>query len=451
MGLFNAVINGNSLDNIQEAFQDIDTTSEAMKQSQLDCYNLFYGEGDDRHDNSQKIAATIINKLVKATFSEYSHRANDDTITDLLDKIDVIKKRALQSVLLGGESFIKPIIKDNSIDFIIIDRNCFIPLGRDASGKIIKVGLSEVTVKSGKYYTLIEERTAGDYLTVRYSLYYSDVKGTLGRKVPLSSLSKYADLQEEIIIPIKDSLGLVQYKTPCLNCVDGSNDGTCIYAAAAHLIHNLNRNEMNLGDEFDLSQKRIIVSEDLFRPTEDGRRVLYDKIFTTVDRNTDDVGITEYSPEIREQSYLNYKRELLRNIENLIGLKHGLLADVSEEQKTATEITDSKGDYASTITEIEDMWTGTVRAAVELSEALSRIYNLGIHEYDVDDIFIDYGDGVLYNRDKTFNEMASMVSSGILDPVHFLGWYYEIDTSTPEGIEAAKALMPEMDRLLATE
>lgn len=448
MGIINALFNGNNLDSVQEAFKEPDTTSELMKRSIEDCYFLFYDGMTDTEDGCMNIPATIINKLVKTTFSEYSTRTDNDAVNELLKKLDKIKKEALQSVLLGGEVFIKPIFKKTGIEFTIINRDCFIPLGRDADGAINKVGTTETTIRGNNYYTLIETRTAGEFLNIKYELYLSETKGLLGRKVPLYSLDKYAELEEEIDINIPNSLGMVQVKTPVPNNVDGSSDGVCVYSAAARLIHRINRNEMQLNDEFDLSQKRLVVSADMFRKDDDRRPILYDKLFTALEDDPENVGIHEFSPAIREQNYLARENKYLRNIENICGFKRGLLSEVEAQERTAKEITSTEGDYNLTIIDIQDMWKEAVKGVINTVLIMAPIYNLSFSSFDTENIIFDFGDGVLYDRQRTFGELSAMVSAGTLDAVHLVGWYFNIDTTTPEGVEEARKLMPEMSRLL---
>ena len=52
-------------------------------------------------------------------------------------------------------------------------------------------------------------------------------------------------------------IGLVGLKVPLENCVDGSADPVSVYAAAAGLIHNINRNERQLDREFDHGESRV--------------------------------------------------------------------------------------------------------------------------------------------------------------------------------------------------
>jgi A118 family predicted phage portal protein len=161
------------------------------------------------------------------------------------------------------------------------------------------------------------------------------------------------------------------------------------------------------------------------------------------------VGLTIFSPEIREKSFLARKQEYLRTAENIIGLKRGLLSEVEAAERTATEVTSSKGDYAITITDLQDMWTAAVNEAVVLCGQLGQLYKIHqAHEIDPEDVHLSYGDGVLYDRDKANQEMLAQVQSGILTPERYLGWYYELPADTPEERAAIRAAyMPDIRQL----
>ena len=450
MALINAIFSSDMTGSLEEAWEAKDTTSDKMKESIQECYDLYYGGDTDLEDSNQKIPVTIINKLYKAVFGDYKAYSDNENIENIIKKLDKNKKTYLQHLLLGGEIFLKPVVKDEDFDFALIKRDCFVPLERDDSGNITCVGLIERTMVGKTIYTLTEKRTAGEQLTVEYKLYASDTADKLGKETALNTLDKYAELQPEVTLPIEDSVGMVPLKTPIINNVDGSMDGCCIYSSAVKLIHAINRNEMEINDEFQNGASRIIASSALF--TKQGTPELYDKVFMKLEgADPEDTPITIFSPAFREQSYLARKREYLRNIENLIGIKHGLLADVSEEERTATEITDSKGDYALTIEDLQGVWEEAIYAIIHLCSVLGSAYNVGNINEDKPELVIDWGDGILYNRDKTFTEMLNMVAAGILNPAELIGWYYGINTEDERNKELIKQKMPEMDNLLSED
>lgn len=448
MGFFNLFSRRAS--NIEEALGAKDTTSQKMQDNLKECYELMYEGNTDREDNCMRLPALIIDKLTKATFSEYETDAENDEIKTIVDKLGEIKEKAMQSLLLGGEMLIKPIVRADGFDFSVVKRDCFVPLARNEKGVITSVGLSELTIDDAYYYTLIEKRTATpEGLRIQYKLFRSPTRGTLGTEVDLHRLPKYATLEPDTLIPGIEGTGLTYVKTPVLNNIDGSNDGVCIYSTATDLIKRINLNEMQMNDEFALGQSRIIAPSSMFLKDPNGKLKLHDKVFTVVEGDADDQPIQIFSPTLREESYLRRKTEYLRNIENLIGLKHGLLADVSMEDKTATEITDSKGDYALSIAQLQNTWTNAVIDTINLCIEYSYVYdNMITRNFERGDIVIDYGDGVLYNRDKTAQELLSMVAAGILRPEKYLAWYYSLPDDTPEDLEnIRKKYMPEMEAL----
>nr|DAM15638.1 MAG TPA: portal protein [Caudoviricetes sp.] len=161
--------------------------------------------------------------------------------------------------------------------------------------------------------------------------------------------------------------------------------------------------------------------------------------------------MTIFSPAFREQSYLTRKTEYLRNIESLIGFKRGILSDVQEAERTATEITSSDGDYNLTIIDLQNIWTNAVKKLLPLCAELGAIYKVeGSTPIDPDEVTLDYGDGVLYNRDKTWNEYCTMVQMGLIKPEIAVAWYFELPWDTPEAIKYIRDnYMPEMESMTA--
>ena len=93
-----------SIYDYEEKFGSTDKTTKAMKAAIGDWFSLYYGaEADKDQDPSQRIAYTVVNKLVKAVFSEYSAVAGDSAYQHLVDALDAQKKYALQLALVGGE------------------------------------------------------------------------------------------------------------------------------------------------------------------------------------------------------------------------------------------------------------------------------------------------------------------------------------------------------------
>lgn len=453
MSLLKALFS-NKTDTIEEAFRARDCTSDKMQAAIDDWFNLFYLTHPVKgEDPCQRIPYTVVNKITKTALAEYKATSKDEFATSVLESLHMKRKEAIQAALIGGEAFLKPIITPNGLRFTVIPRINYAVFGRDAEGNPDDIGTAEKTVTGKYYYTLLERRTVGadGLLTIENKLYRSESDDTLGSRVHISELEKYAELQDTYTFAQPMGLGLAHIKTPLANCLDGSPDGVSIYAPAVGLIHNINRNEAQLNGEFERGESRIIVSSDMLTISEDGeRKTIRDNVFTGLDDNPEDVGITIFSPELREQSFLARKAEYLRNVENIIGLKRGLLTEVEAAERTATEITSSAGDYNLTIIDFQQMWEAAVKTAVQIAGTIGQMYGLkGAKPIDPDSVAIDWGNGILYDEEKTWADYKAMVAAGLLKPEIAVGWYFNMPTDTEAQLnQIRKRYMPEIESLM---
>jgi len=432
-----------SIYNYEEAFGAWDKTSGPMRKAIGEWFSLYYGEKtSDDQDPCQKIAYSIVNKLVKTIFGEYTVSAQDPLVRDWINCLDGQKKEAMQLALVGGECYIKPWIGENGFAFTLIPRNNVLIFGRDMHGNPTDMGTVERMTKGKYYYTLLERRTVDEdgYLTITNRLFRSLNARTLGAQVPLHTLGCYGELADEYRYeqPVW-SVGLVRLKTPMLNCVDGSPDGVSVYAAVTELIHNIDRNEEQMNGEFRRGESRIFASADLLG--KDGLG-LADHLFVGLDEDPEHVGLTVFSPNLREQSFLARKQEYLRNVESIVGLHRGALSDVNMESRTATEISSSAGDFNLTVIEFQMVWETALRQTVVLCSWLAKCY--GLAGTECIQLSIDWGNGVLYDEDKIWQAYKEMVESGLLKPEIALGWRFGMPTDTLEALQTIRQrYMPE--------
>lgn len=429
-----------------DAFRATDITSTRMQEAIKDWVNLyFHNQATEQEDPCQQIPYTIVRKLTKTVFSEYTASSNDRYADMVLQALAEKSEEAMQTALIGGESLLKPVPYGNGFFFTVVPRHNVRVFGRDAAGRLTDIGTDEKSVHDKYYYTLLERRTVDErgFLTIRNMLYRSMNAGELGTRVSLQSLPRYAMLQDEYTYtqPI-GSVGLISMKTPMVNCIDGSADGVSVYAAAVGLIHSINRNEAQLNGEFERGESRVFASEDILRrkkKNSDGSEAygssyeFRSHLFTGLNGDPEEVGINIFSPNLREQSFLARKQEYLRNVENVIGLKRGLLSEVEAAERTATEITSSAGEYNLTVIDFQRRWERVVREAVRLCGVLGQAHAIsGAHAVDDKNIVISWGNGVLYDEAKTNSELLGQVSAGLLQPERYVGWYHNLPCDTPE-------------------
>lgn len=453
MSIFAAIKTPYSL---EDAFRAKDITSSKMRAAITEWFRLYYErEATKDSDPCQRIAYTVVNKLTKACFGEYQATGKGAFAQSILKCLDTSKRNAMQMLMVGGEAFLKPYPAAHGWGVSVVRRDNVLVFGRDADGNITDCGTMERTVADSRYYTLLERRTIGadGLLTITNRLYSSDNRYSIGKPCPLDSVARYSLLPHEYTYAVPMGLGMAQMRTPIENTVDGSVDGVSVYSAAVGLIHNIDHNEAQINGEFERGESRIIASSDLMERDSNGNRHFSDHIFVGVDDSPENVGVTIFSPELRDQSFLNRKREYLRNVESIIGIKRGLLSEVEAAERTATEVTSSEGDYNLTIIDLQEVWTRAVKDTVNLCCILGRLYHVpGAKEVNEDEITIDWGNGVLFDEEKTWADYLDLVSRGMLKPEIALGWKFGMPTETEADLAAIrKKYMPELQQLTAGE
>lgn len=445
--------------NYEDAFKAKDITSSLMKSAITEWYHLFYDAKPDKMgDPAQRIPYTIVSKLSKTMFSEYEATSTDPFISGCLDNLKNRQALAAQRFISFGEAFIKPYPSGNSMEFSVIGRNGFLVFGRDAQGRPTDIGTAERTTQGSKYYTLLERRTIGqdNKLTIKNMLYQSADESSIGSRVPLTALDRYASILDEYTFPEPIGLGLAYLRCPVQNPVDDSTDGVSVYAAATGLIRHVNTNELQFAGEFERGQSRIIVPDDMLRyMDEDGKfkKRLADNVFTAIGDSDDGAGITIFNPTLRTTEFLARENSILRKIENTIGLKRGLLSEVEAQERTAKEITSSEGDYSLSIIEFQHVWERAVKELAVICGRLGRMYGLaGARDVVPDAVTVDWGNGILYDEEKAWNDYKDMVSRGLIKPEIAVGWRFNMPTETEADLAAVrKKYMPVLDTLMQGE
>ena len=394
---------------LEQAFGRGDVTSARMQAAIREWLNLYYGTQSPGEDAADRLAVLVVSKLCRTVFAEYESRTAE-ALAPSLQALDAVRVQAMQYALVGGECLLKPVLHGRGFDFVPIRRDCYAPLGRDAHGALTGVGTMEVLRHDGRGYLLLERRTAGaDGLTIETRLF--ELAGeALGR-----------------------------------DCVDGGPDAVAVYAPAAGLMHSAARLEYQMRQEFENGASRVFASEDLLREDGYGRRTLQDDLFIGLPDDPANVGVTVYSPQLRVEQFLARKQDILRSCESLIGFKRGILSEVEAAERTATEITSSEGDYNLTIQELQAMWQNGAGQALELCAALGKVYGMQGLSFDAGkDLTMDWGDGVLFDRTRTWNEYMSMVTSGLLRPELALAWYFDLPHADAAQLaKIRKELMPQ--------
>ena len=104
------------------------------------------------------------------------------------------------------------------------------------------------------------------------------------------------------------------------------------------------------------------------------------------------------------------------------------LSDTNVEDRTATEITSSAGDFNLTVIEFQHMWENAQAEVLCLCGKLAQLYQLPFPEQM--EATADWGNSTLYDEDKIWEEYRQMVSMGLIAPEVALGWRFNLPANT---------------------
>ena len=455
-----------SIISTDECFGQPDVTSQEMRTA-INAWRDTYlkREGDKTSDPCMRMAYVIVHKLQKGVFAEYSSDILDKEKTAKgkwmdrnLSQLDLIRDSILQWMLIGGECWVKPIPRpgpDGSTIFapLLVHRTDAVILAREPDGRVTSIVTAEHTARGSQYYTLLERRTvdANGYLTIENKLYASFDRGTLGVRTALSKLDRYAQLPDLYTYPVPvGGVGMTPLRVPLANCVDGSMDAISIYEPAMGLIRNIDQNEKQLNDEFELARHRLIAPAEMLKTGRDGRRTLDDSVFVALKDIHSDLAPTAFTPQLRDEPYERREQKYLRAIENQIGLKRGMLSNAQEVEKTATEIASTAGDYNLSLIDLQQVWFDAVREYLTLCDTLGKMYRYCDQSpWDVTaQLAMTWGNGVLYDPDKELETDLRLVAAQLLKPEIAVARHFDQPWEDEEDLKNVREkYMPAMEEL----
>ena len=449
-----------------ECFGQPDVTSQEMRDAINAWRNTYLKrEGDKASDPCMRMAYVIVHKLQKGVFAEYSSDILDKEKTAKgkwmdrnLSQLDLIRDSILQWMLIGGECWVKPIPRpgpDGSTIFapLLVHRTDAVILAREPDGRVTSIVTAEHTARGSQYYTLLERRTvdANGYLTIENKLYVSFDRGALGIRTALSKLDRYAQLPDLYTYPVPvGGVGMTPLRVPLANCVDGSMDAISIYEPAMGLIRNIDQNEKQLNDEFELARHRVVAPAEMLKVGRDGRRTLDDSVFVAMKDVHGDMVPFAFTPQLRDEPYERREQKYLRAIENQIGLKRGMLSDAQEVEKTAFEVASTAGDYNLSLLDLQQVWFDGVREYLTLCDTLGKMYRYCDQSaWDVtEQLAITWGNGVLYDPDRELETDLRLVAAQLLKPEIAVARHFDQPWEDEEDLKNVREkYMPAMEEL----
>lgn len=266
----------------------------------------------------------------------------------------------------------------------------------------------------------------------------------IGTECSLAFVEEWADTNPgPVTYPGMDRMDFGYYRNPIKNDVDGSFCGISIFDAAKDLIRKADIQAARLDWEYESGERAVHVDERALKK-KNGRaagmehlnRRLYRGL--NLEDGKDKELLREYSPGMRDGSYLAGLEKYYRSIEFTVGLAYGDLSDVQEVSKTATEVKASKARKYNRVAAIQN----NLRNCLEDYAAGLAFYNSAYRSgYEFS---CKFHDSILTDEETERQQDRQEVSMGAMSLLEYrMKWYDEDEETAKKNLPIQNTVMEE--------
>lgn len=411
---------------------------------------------DNKIVKSMNISSSIAAELARLVTIEF-----ESTITknDFLNKeyqvvIDNIRRYTEYACAKGGLVF-KPYVNGKNIEVDFVQADKFFPTSYNSRGEITGAIFVETKLEGKKLYTRLEYHNLTEeeyyisntaYVNENYSSYINDTD-ILGRQISLSEVEEWSKLEEETIIKNIDKPLFSYFKIPLANTIDSNSPlGVSVYARAIDLIEEADKQYSRILWEYEGSELAVHASTDCFKSKKGtkgqeievprGKERLYRKL--EFDSLSTKKPFEEWAPSIRDSSLFNGLNNLLRRVEFNCGLAYGTISDITDVDKTATEIKASKQRSYSTVKDIQKALQSALEGlayAMWVWFTLAHLSNVKLNIEE--DMTFNWDDSIVVDKESELLSMQQDVASGTIRPELYIMKKYGVTE------EEALKMMPD--------
>lgn len=368
-----------------------------------------------------------------------------------VEALDTIFKNAirdlnenLQSGLALGSFVIKP-LGGNKVEYITADR--FIPIEFDARGRLVNVVFIQVKkLADDDFYHRFEHHdfdAETGTLTITNTAFHSESEESIGRRIDLKDVDEWRSLPESMTYVGLEKPDFGYYRNPIKNEIDGSFCGVSIFDSAINQLRNVDIQGARLDWEFKSGERAINVDIAALTPRRDpmtGKVVhempeLDKKLYKGLNLTNDEL-YKEWSPEFRDVNIINGLNAYLRQVEFNVCLSYGDLSDVSDVEKTASEVRVAKKRKYNMVGAIQE----------NLKECLEDlVYGLAFYNSMLRsgyEFLCAFHDSILVDEETERQQDRQDVSMGVMSQLEYRMKWYNEDEAT------AKKNLPEQNQVM---
>lgn len=354
---------------------------------------------------------------------------------ELQKVIDCIQKQTEYACAKGGLVF-KPYPDNGGISFDYVQADDFYPCAYNSRGDITSAIFLSKKKVSDLFYTRVEKHTlTGKHYSVTNQCFKSMAETDVGEPCNLNEVPEWADIEDAEIDNVEFPL-FAYFRIPLGNTIDPKSPlGVSVYARAfqSGLLCEADRQFQRLMWEYEGGELAIDASSDAFKTVggrpelPSGKERLYR--MNTLDPNTTSEELMKtFSPQLRDESYMNGLEAVKREIEDECGLARGTLSKAEEEAKTATEIKMTRQRTYATVTAIQKALETALRGLVKAADYIATLYGLAPEgEYDLQFV---WDDSLVVDSEVERQRDLDEITAGIRNKWEYrMKWYGEDETT----------------------
>ena len=295
---------------------------------------------------------------------------------------------------------------------------------------------------ASQYYIRTERHDIRDgNLRIRNKAYKSFSPNTIGMEIPLSFVEEWKNFPENITYKGMTQMDFGYFRTPLKNKIDGSPCGISIFESAIEQIKKADIQGARIDWEFESGERAIHVDERALNTSIKGKKFLErlnKRLYRgfKLDAGKDTELFKEFSPELREEGFINGLEKYYRQIEFAVGLSYGDLSDAQYVEKTATEIKASKSRKYNRVTAIQDKLKVCLEDLVAGLAFYNGLYTSG-YEFQC-----HFNDSILTDEEAERQQDRQDVSMGVMSLTEYRAkWYGETE-------EEAEKKLPEVNGVM---
>lgn len=384
----------------------------------------------------QEFSNVVLNEMEAKVSVEALDTIFKDAIRDLNEN--------LQSGLALGSFVIKP-LGGNKVEYITADR--FIPIEFDARGRLVNVVFVQVKkLADDDFYHRFEHHdfdAETGTLTITNTAFHSESEESIGRRIDLKDVDEWRSLPESMTYVGLEKPDFGYYRNPIKNEIDGSFCGVSIFDSAINQLRNVDIQGARLDWEFKSGERAINVDIAALTPRRDpmtGKVVhempeLDKKLYKGLNLTNDEL-YKEWSPEFRDINIINGLNAYLRQVEFNVCLSYGDLSDVSDVEKTASEVRVAKKRKYNMVGAIQE----------NLKECLEDlVYGLAFYNSMLRsgyEFLCAFHDSILVDEETERQQDRQDVSMGVMSQLEYrMKWYNEDEATAIKNLPEQNQVM----------